>query len=94
MPYTIYLKEVKLAIDNNQLDTPEVNASFYQQFRTLYLQMMTAAGVRHMLPPGLSGLFCLLMIMAMISTDDTRIFSASLTITQDVVSAASASVSP
>ena len=82
---TIYLAEVKRAIDNNTLDTPEVNAGMYQQFRTLYHQMMTAVGVRHMLPPGLSGLFCLLMIMAMISTDDTRIFSAALTITQDVV---------
>ncbi|MBO5822117.1 MAG: sodium:panthothenate symporter, partial [Lentisphaeria bacterium] len=82
---TIYLAEVKQAIDNNTVDTPEVNAGMYQQFRTLYHQMMTAVGVRHMMPPGLSGLFCLLMIMAMISTDDTRIFSASLTITQDVV---------
>ena len=82
---TIYLAEVKNAIDNNTLDTPEVNASMYQQFRTLYHQMMTAVGMRHMMPPGLSGLFCLLMIMAMISTDDTRIFSAALTITQDVV---------
>ena len=82
---TIYLAEVKQAIDNNQLDTPEVNAGMYQQFRTLYHQMMTAVGMRHMMPPGLSGLFCLLMIMAMISTDDTRIFSAALTITQDVV---------
>ena len=82
---TIYLAEVKQAIDNNTADTPEVNAGMYQQFRTLYHQMMTAVGVRHMMPPGLSGLFCLLMIMAMISTDDTRIFSASLTITQDVV---------
>ena len=82
---TIYLAEVKQAIDNNDVDTPEVNAGMYQQFRTLYHQMMTAVGVRHMLPPGLSGLFCLLMIMAMISTDDTRIFSAALTITQDVV---------
>ena len=82
---TIYLAEVKRAIDNNTLDTPEVNAGMYQQFRTLYHQMMTAVGMRHLLPPGLSGLFCLLMIMAMISTDDTRIFSAALTITQDVV---------
>ena len=82
---TIYLAEVKQAIDNNTLDTPEVNAGMYQQFRTLYHQMMTAVGMRHLLPPGLSGLFCLLMIMAMISTDDTRIFSAALTITQDVV---------
>ena len=82
---TIYLAEVKQAIDNNQADLPEANAKMYQQFRTLYHQMMTAVGVRHMLPPGLSGLFCLLMIMAMISTDDTRIFSSALTITQDVV---------
>ena len=82
---TVYLTEVKRAIDNNTLDTPEVNAGMYQQFRTLYHQMMTAVGMRHLLPPGLSGLFCLLMIMAMISTDDTRIFSAALTITQDVV---------
>ena len=82
---TVYLAEVKRAIDNNTLDTPEVNAGMYQQFRTLYHQMMTAVGMRHLLPPGLSGLFCLLMIMAMISTDDTRIFSAALTITQDVV---------
>ena len=82
---TVYLAEVKQAIDNNTVDTPEVNAGMYQQFRTLYTQMMTAVGMRHMMPPGLSGLFCLLMIMAMISTDDTRIFSASLTITQDVV---------
>ena len=82
---TIYLSEVKQALDSNTLDTPEVNAGMYQQFRTLYAQMMTAVGMRHMMPPGLSGLFCLLMIMAMISTDDTRIFSAALTITQDVV---------
>ena len=82
---TIYLAEVKQAIDNNTADSAEVNAGMYQQFRTLYHQMMTAVGMRHMMPPGLSGLFCLLMIMAMISTDDTRIFSAALTITQDVV---------
>ncbi|MBE6392283.1 MAG: sodium:panthothenate symporter, partial [Lentisphaerae bacterium] len=82
---TIYLAEVKQAIDNNTVDSAEVNAGMYQQFRTLYHQMMTAVGMRHMMPPGLSGLFCLLMIMAMISTDDTRIFSAALTITQDVV---------
>ena len=82
---TLYLSEVKSVLDNNKIDDPATNAHMYQQFRTLYNQMMTAVGIRHMLPPGLSGLFCLLMIMAMISTDDSRIFSASLTITQDVI---------
>ncbi len=82
---TIYLEQIKQTIVNSNAETPEARASMYQQFRTLYHQMMTAVGMRHMMPPGLSGLFCLLLIMAMISTDDTRIFSAALTITQDVV---------
>jgi Na+/proline symporter len=88
-----------LSQDNN-LDTPlldsahemfkefegeaEGNAKF-QQFRTLYHQMMMAGAMRKMLPPGFLGLFCLLLILAMISTDDTRIYSATITLTQDVI---------
>jgi len=60
------------------------NAKF-QQFRTLYHQMMLSRSMRQILPPGLLGLFCLLMILAMISTDDTRIYSATITLTQDVI---------
>ncbi|MDD3953178.1 MAG: sodium:panthothenate symporter [Lentisphaeria bacterium] len=60
------------------------NAKF-QQFRTLFHQMMLGMSMREMLPTGLLGLFCLLMVLAMISTDDTRIFSATITLTQDVV---------
>ena len=60
------------------------NAKF-QQFRTLFHQMMVGSSMRQALPKGLIGLFCLLMVMAMISTDDTRIYSAALTLTQDVV---------
>ena len=82
---TIYLSAVKQVLDNNESDSAQDNANMYQQFRTLYLQTMTAVGIRHMLPPGLSGLFCLLMIMAMISTDDTRMFSSAITISQDVI---------
>ncbi len=53
----------------------EGNAKF-QQFRTLFHQMMLGVSMRELLPTGLLGLFCLLMVLAMISTDDTRIFSA------------------
>jgi len=60
------------------------NAKF-QQYRTLYYQLMVASGMHKMLPHIMMGAFCLLMILAMISTDDTRIFSASLTVTQDVI---------
>ena len=60
------------------------NAKF-QEYRTLYHQQMMAVGMRNLLPPGIMGMFCLLLVLAMISTDDTRIYSSSLTITQDVV---------
>ena len=60
------------------------NAKF-QEYRTLYHQQMMAVGMRKLLPSGIMGMFCLLLVLAMISTDDTRIYSASLTLTQDVV---------
>jgi len=84
----------------NNLDTPVLDAAHeafksyegesegnakFQEYRTLYHQLMMATAMREMLPPVIMGLFCLLLVLAMISTDDTRIFSASLTFTQDVI---------
>ncbi len=83
--------------DKENLDTPYLDAArqalprnaegnaVYKQFRTLFKQMMMAMTMRHLLPHGMLGLFCLLLILAMISTDDTRIYSAALTISQDVI---------
>ena len=69
-----------------QSGIPESDAHHtYQQFRTLYHQLMLPITMRHVLPHGLMGAFCLLIVMMMISTDDTRIYSASLTISQDVI---------
>ncbi|MDD5728648.1 MAG: hypothetical protein PHV59_08800, partial [Victivallales bacterium] len=62
----------------------EGNAKF-QQYRTLFYQMMLGQSMRQMLPPVMLGLFCLLMVLAMISTDDSRIYSATITLTQDVI---------
>ena len=62
----------------------EGNAKF-QQYRTLFHQMMLGESMRQMLPPVMLGLFCLLMVLAMISTDDSRIYSATITFTQDVI---------
>ncbi|MGE9297232.1 MAG: sodium:solute symporter family protein [Puniceicoccales bacterium] len=64
--------------------TPEGNMEF-QKFRTLYHQMMLPVALRNILPVGLMGLFCLLMIMLLISTDDSRVFNASSTIIQDII---------
>lgn len=62
----------------------EGNAKF-QQYRTLLHQEMLASSMRSLLPTGLLGLFVLLMVLAMISTDDSRIYSAAVTLTQDVI---------
>jgi Na+/proline symporter len=79
------------------LDTPYLKAAsdvfgqeaegnfLFQKFRTLYHQMMMPIALRNMLPIGLKGIFALLMIMALISTDNSRIFNSSATIIQDVV---------
>ncbi len=85
---------------NHNLDTPvlevahkklmELNGTSggnvkFQQYRTLFHQEMLATSMRQLLPSGLSGLFVLLMVLAMISTDNSRIYSAAVTVTQDVI---------
>ena len=62
----------------------KANDSF-QQCRTLFNQLNLSVTMRQLLPHGLFGLFALLLFLAMLSTDDTRIYSAALTIAQDVV---------
>jgi len=57
----------------------------FQQYRTLFHQEMLATSMRQLLPSGLLGLFMLLMVLAMISTDNSRIYSAAVTVTQDVI---------
>ena len=64
--------------------TPEGNAKF-QEFRTLFNQLRLPVALRHILPGSLIGVFILLMLMLMVSTDDTRIFSSSATIVQDII---------
>lgn len=64
--------------------TPEGNQQF-QKFRTLYHQMMLPVALKNLLPTGLMGLFLLLMVMLLISTDDSRVFNASSTIVQDMI---------
>ena len=81
----------------NNLDEPYLKAArdampegaegnaLFKQYRTLFKQMMMAMTMRKLLPPGMLGLFCLLLILAMVSTDDTRIYSSAITLSQDVV---------
>jgi Na+/proline symporter len=79
-PDIVYLDTVHHSLKT----TPDGNTLF-QEFRTLYYQMMTPTLLSRKLPVGLMGLFILLMIMLLISTDDSRIFNASSTLLQDVI---------
>ncbi|MBE6375131.1 MAG: sodium:panthothenate symporter [Lentisphaerae bacterium] len=69
----------------DQIDREAVGSDKFQQYRTYFHQLKFAAAMREMLPIGLTGLFFLMLVLAMISTDDTSMFSASLTFTQDVI---------
>lgn len=57
----------------------------FQQFRSLYNQNMLPVALKNLMPPTLLALFVLLMIMLMVSTDDSRIFASAATIVQDVI---------
>ncbi|MDD5727188.1 MAG: hypothetical protein PHV59_01370 [Victivallales bacterium] len=72
------------AVHQQLKGTPEGNSTF-QTFRTLYYQMMAPTLLRKKLPIGIMGLFLLLMVMLMLSTDDSRILNASSTLLQDVI---------
>ena len=77
---TPYLEAMQKAMG----DTPSGRMQF-QKFRSLYNQMMMPTLLGKIFPVGMIGLFCLLMVMLLISTDDSRIFNASSTLMQDLV---------
>lgn len=79
-----------VAFFNQTLETlehskEELPTSKFQEFRSLYTQMMMPVMMKNLLPPVLMGFFALLMIMLLLSTDDSRIFNASSSIIQDVI---------
>ncbi|MFA5293663.1 MAG: sodium:panthothenate symporter [Phycisphaerae bacterium] len=72
----------RTAICENQ---PDNGNAVFQEFKTLYNQMMMPTMLGNLFSPVLMGLFTLLMIMLLLSTDASRIFNASSTIIQDVI---------
>ncbi len=57
----------------------------YQNFESLYRSMMMPLALRKLLPVGMTGLFCLMMLMMFLATDTSRMFNSSTTLIQDIV---------
>ncbi len=56
-----------------------------QQFMTIFRQLMFPMTLRNLLPVGVVGLFALLIVLLILSTDDSRIFASSSTLVQDCI---------
>ncbi|MDD3154304.1 MAG: hypothetical protein PHS41_05505 [Victivallaceae bacterium] len=81
-PDKAFLQTTLKTVTDSKL--PNGNA-YFQEFRSLYNQMMMPTMLRSLFPPVLMGVFALLMVMLLLSTDDSRIFNASSTLIQDVI---------
>ncbi len=83
-PDTPYLQNIRKAILANSPDSGAGNALF-QQFKSLYTQQLMPVLLGSLFSPVLLGLFTLLMIMMLLSSDASRTFNSAGTIIQDVV---------
>ncbi len=81
-PDIAFLDAAYAAIQDEKVENGN---AIFQEFRSLYYQMMMPTLLRKVFPPVLIGIFTLLMIMLLLSTDDSRIFNASSTIVQDII---------
>ena len=88
---TVCLKQVHQQLleaekKHQPLDAAGVNAhAKYQEFHTLYFQTSLPIMLKNTLPGGMLGLLCMIMVLMMISTDDSRILYNSMTIVQDII---------
>lgn len=71
-------------VGNSLGDTPEGRHRF-QRFKAVFSQMRGPVLFSKVFPAGIYGLFVLLMLMLLISTDDSHIFNAAGGIVQDIV---------
>ncbi len=79
------------------LDTPYIDTAgevlsksdngkqLFQEFRTLYRQLMFPMAIRNLFPGWLLCIFSLMMLLMMVSTDDSRIFKIASMMAQDLV---------
>ncbi|MCQ2380637.1 MAG: hypothetical protein MJ025_06940 [Victivallaceae bacterium] len=55
------------------------------KFQTPFVQMLLPSAMRQILPVGMIGLFCLMIVLFIVSTDDQRIYGSVTTFVQDCI---------
>jgi len=83
-PDTPFMDVTYNTLKGEMTEGSDANETF-QKYRSLYNQMIMPILLGKLFPPVLMGLFALLMVMLLLSTDDSRIFNASSTIIQDII---------
>ena len=78
-PYPLAAEEIL-----RKVDTPEAKKQV-QTFRTIYQQMVVPLATREILPMGITGIFCAIMIFLLLSTDTTYLHSWGSIIVQDFI---------
>lgn len=81
---TRYHEQVRSALREN-LAEEERGEKLAQNFRSLYGQQMLPLIMRRHFPAAITALVIMLMILLMVSTDDTRIFDSSCSFVQDFI---------
>lgn len=73
------------AIDDLKLRVKTESPESYQTFETIYSQLRVPSALKDILPVGILGTFCALMVFALISTDSTYLHSWGSIVVQDII---------
>ena len=79
------LDSIYFEMTRKKLENIEDGKRVAQTFKTIYGQMLVPIALREMFPIGVTGVFCALMIFAMVSTDTTYMHSWGSIILQDII---------
>ena len=85
LSHKVNLDTPHIAAVEKVVEEKKISREKSQEFTTLYHQLMLPFVLRHLLPVGLLGMFALMMVLMMLSTDDTRIYCSGSTIAQDII---------